>query len=164
MCTTALVPQLTKQLLTCFSTLSVTERGRLSKVISSFSLQPYVEESEQNNLVLFFRITLWDKSYLPAGILDALQRLTNPEEAISVTIWGERDGRWAQRVSDNHDLVNSVDVRSGSTYKMHFTKEESCYYDIHIKSLSAASTYLLIIGINKKVPGSHKSNIMVRLV
>ena len=142
---------------------SLTGHGVRSQVRFTFSLQPYLKEgSGQNYLALFVRIALWRTSSLPEEIIDALQR--NPEEAMAVTIWGERNGYFTSKVSDNSNLLKSVDLQSGSTYQMHFTKEGVCYYDIHVNFLSAGSTYLLITDIDRKLPGSHRTSIMFRLV
>ena len=140
---------------------TVAERGASSKIIFTVFFHPFLDKTDKTGLMLKIRINLRANSGLSPQVVEAVKR--SPEKALSVSLLGNEDGYWKHRVSDNRDLINSVDFKSGSTYTMNL-REPVSYYDVDVNSLSAGSMYLLIIDINKELPGSHRSIIKFRLV
>ena len=110
--------------------------------------------------MLSLRVTIDFWHQLPNDLAEALR--TNPEKVISVTILKESDGYW-QSVSDNRHLFKSVELKSGSTYKIS-SIFGTLSYNVVIKSLSAGSTYLIVADIAEDLPKNHMHIAKVRLV
>ena len=125
-----------------------------------FKFLPTITRHTETVLDLRVIINFW--KILPEAIAEALK--TDPEEALTVTILKESDGYW-QNVTDNSNLVNLVDLKSGSTYIM---KEGGQYdgfwYNMNIRSLWAGSTYLIVADIAKHLLGNHMYIAKIRLV
>ena len=125
-------------------------------MIKSVTLQPYVDASDE--AVIDIRIHLF--ANMPPEVVDAVQR--NPELALGVVVTDRRlalDTFW----SDNKHLVNSVDLRWGTIYKLLSTRG-SLTYQILLKSFLGGASYWIIIDINENLPGHHRLFVKFRLV
>ena len=145
-----------------FSPSTVAGYGERSKVIHSFFMRPLIF-FDTNKLDLLVQVMF--HNFMPYPVFTALQN--NPENArgmISMTFLRESNVYW-QSISDNRELVGSVDPQSGSTYELKYNHfEKKWYYDMNIKSLSAGSTYLMVVNIAKHLPKSHMNIVKFRLV
>ena len=103
--------------------------------------------------VLDLRVIINFYCRLPDAVAKELKK--TPEKALTVTILKESEGYW-QKVSDNINLTNLVDLQSGSTYKMQeWGQYGGLWYDINIKSVQPGSTYLIVADFAKHVPKNH---------
>ena len=126
-------------------------------MIKSVTLQPYVDASDE--AVIDIRIHLF--ANLPPEVVDAVQR--NPELALGVRVTGKRHAFDSTLRSDNKYLVKSVDLPSGTIYKLLSTRG-SLTYQILLKSFLEGASYWIIIDINENLPGHHRLIVKFRLV
>ena len=144
-----------------FSPSTVAGYGETSRVFSKFEMTPEILLNTKKQLNLNVDILFWDYC-LPDEVRKALRE--NPEKAISVTFFKEGYRYWKE-VSDNQHLVESAKRQSGNTYQIGARVVESfLVYKMHIKSLSAGSTYLMVVNIAKHLPKNHMNIVKFRLV
>ena len=144
-----------------FSPSTVAGYGERSRVFSKFEMTPEILLDTKKQLNLNVDINFLDY-LLSDEVREELRE--NPEKAISVTFFRESDRYW-QEVSDNRHLVDSAKQQSGNTYQIRtWGDADDLVYNVHIKSLSAGSTYLMVVNIAKHVPKNHMNIVKFRLV
>ena len=142
-----------------FSPSTVAGYGETSRVFYNFEMKPEILLDTKEQLNLYVNISVWASSQEVRGALRE-----NPEKAMSVTFFRESNQNW-QEVSDNQHLVNSAEQQSGNTYQIGgWGNAKDKVYKMHIKSLSAGSTYLMVVNIAKHLPKNHMNIVKFRLV
>ena len=144
-----------------FSPLTVAGYCERSRVFYKFEMTPEILLNTKKQLNLNVDILFWEY-LLSDEVREALKE--KPEKAISVTFFRESYRYW-QEVSDNQHLVDSAERQSGNTYQIRTWGDvDFLVYNMHIKSLSAGSTYLMVVNIAKHVPKNHMNIVKFRLV